>query len=132
MTTAVDIVIPTLNAGASLGSALAARPAHPDLAFPTTICDGGSRDDTVAIAQRAGAAVVTAAAGRGGQLATGAAAGRAPWILFLHADTRLQSGAGVGWRARPRTLPPIVSLHLHSDDFCMPSTTSVNGISSPR
>lgn len=94
MTTAVDIVIPTLNAGASLGSALAARPAHPDLAFPTTICDGGSRDDTVAIARRAGVAVVTAAAGRGGQLATGAAAGRAPWILFLHADTRLQSGAG--------------------------------------
>lgn len=94
MTTAVDIVIPTLNAGASLGPALAARPTHPDLAFPTTICDGGSRDDTVAIARRAGAAVVTAAAGRGGQLATGAAAGRAPWILFLHADTRLQSGAG--------------------------------------
>lgn len=94
MTTAVDIVIPTLNAGASLGPALAARPSHPDLAFSTTICDGGSRDDTVAIAQRAGAAVVTAAPGRGGQLATGAAAGRAPWLLFLHADTRLQSGAG--------------------------------------
>lgn len=94
MTTAVDIVIPTLNAGASLGPALAARPTHPDLAFSTTICDGGSRDDTVTIAQRAGAAVVTAAAGRGVQLATGAAAGRAPWILFLHADTRLQSGAG--------------------------------------
>jgi rSAM/selenodomain-associated transferase 2 len=94
VTTAVDIVIPTLNAGASLGPALAARPTHPDLAFPTTICDGGSRDDTVTIAQRAGAAVVTAAPGRGGQLATGAAAGRAPWILFLHADTRLQSGAG--------------------------------------
>lgn len=94
MTTAVDIVIPTLNAGASLGPALAARPSHPDLAFSTTICDGGSRDDTVTIAQRAGAAVVEAAPGRGGQLATGAAAGRAPWILFLHADTRLQSGAG--------------------------------------
>ena len=94
MTTAVDIVIPTLNAGASLGPALAARPSHPDLAFSTTICDGGSRDDTVTVAQRAGAAVVTAAAGRGGQLAIGAAAGRAPWILFLHADTRLQSGAG--------------------------------------
>ena len=94
MTTAVDIVIPTLNAGASLGPALAARPTHPDLAFSTTICDGGSRDDTVTIAQRGGAAVVEEAPGRGGQLATGAAAGRAPWILFLHADTRLQSGAG--------------------------------------
>lgn len=94
MTTSVDIVIPTLNAGASLGPALAARPTHSDLAFSTTICDGGSHDDTVAIAQRAGADIVTAPAGRGGQLATGAAAGRAPWILFLHADTRLQGGAG--------------------------------------
>jgi rSAM/selenodomain-associated transferase 2 len=94
VTTDVDIVIPTLNAGRSLGSALAALPTHPDLVFSTTICDGGSRDDTVAIARQAGAAVATAAPGRGGQLATGAAAGRAPWILFLHADTRLQSGAG--------------------------------------
>lgn len=93
MTTAVDIVIPTLNTGASLACTLAALPAHPDLGFSTTICDGGSRDDTVAIAQRSGAAVVEAAPGRGGQLATGAAAGRAPWLLFLHADTRLQSGA---------------------------------------
>lgn len=94
MKTAVDIVIPTLNAGTTLAHTLTALPTHPDLAFATTICDGGSRDDTVALARRAGAAVVTAAPGRGGQLATGAAAGRAPWILFLHADTRLQSGAG--------------------------------------
>ncbi|TAJ96157.1 MAG: glycosyltransferase [Reyranella sp.] len=94
MTTAVDIVIPTLNAGPSLSRTLEALPTHADLAFSTTICDGGSHDDTVALARRAGAAVVTAAPGRGGQLATGAAAGRAPWILFLHADTRLQGGAG--------------------------------------
>lgn len=94
MTTAVDIVIPTLNAAASLESTLAALPAHSDLAFSTTICDGGSRDDTVAIARRAGAEIVTAPPGRGGQLATGAAAGRAPWLLFLHADTRLEIGAG--------------------------------------
>ncbi|MFN4017525.1 MAG: TIGR04283 family arsenosugar biosynthesis glycosyltransferase [Reyranella sp.] len=94
MTTAVDIVIPTLNAGTSLGSTLAALPSHPDLVFQTTICDGGSGDDTVAIARRAGVAVVTAAPGRGGQLAAGARAGRAPWLLFLHADTRLQGDAG--------------------------------------
>ena len=94
MTIAVDIVIPTLNAGASLARTLAALPSHSDLVFPTTICDGGSHDDTIAIARRAGATVVTAPAGRGGQLAAGASAGRAPWILFLHADTRLESGAG--------------------------------------
>jgi rSAM/selenodomain-associated transferase 2 len=60
-----------------------------------TVCDGGSRDDTLAIARRAGAAVVRAPAGRGGQLAAGAATGSAPWLLFLHADTTL----GAGWTA---------------------------------
>lgn len=94
MTTAIDIVIPTLNAGATLSRTLAALPAHPDLAVSTTICDGGSRDDTVAIARHSGAAVVTAPARRGDQLAAGAKAGCAPWILFLHADTRLGDGAG--------------------------------------
>lgn len=94
MTTSIDIVIPTLNAGSTLDRTLAALPDHPDLSFSTTISDGGSEDETVAIARRAGASVVTAPAGRGGQLATGAAASDAPWLLFLHADTRLDVGAG--------------------------------------
>lgn len=94
MTTAIDIVIPTLNVGPSLASTLAALPTHPGLALSITVCDGGSGDDTVDVARRTGAAVVTAPAGRGCQLAAGAAAGVAPWLLFLHADTRLGAGAG--------------------------------------
>ncbi len=35
---------------------------------------------------------MTAPPGRGGQLAAGAAAGHAPWLLFLHADTVPGSG----------------------------------------
>ena len=54
--------------------------------------DGGSTDDTVAIARQTGATVVTAPAGRGGQLAAGASVGDASWILFLHADTILEPG----------------------------------------
>ena len=63
------------------------------LVLSVTVCDGGSRDDTLAIARAAGAAVVTTAPGRGRQLAAGAAAGSAPWLLFLHADSTL----GGGW-----------------------------------
>lgn len=48
----IDIVIPTLNAGSTLGRTLAALPHHPDLAFSTTICDGRSNDDTIAIARQ--------------------------------------------------------------------------------
>lgn len=93
MTTRLDVVIPTLNAAPSLARTLAALDGSDHgLALSITVCDGGSRDDTVAIARQAGAAVVTAPAGRGGQLAAGAAAGSAPWLLFLHADTTLSAG----------------------------------------
>lgn len=94
MTTDIDVVIPTLNAAASLRRTIAALDGGTrDLRLSVTVCDGGSRDETTTIARRAGAMVVTADPGRGGQLAAGAAAGRAPWLLFVHADTRL----GLGW-----------------------------------
>lgn len=93
MTTTLDIVIPTLNAGRTLGRTLAALPAPSGITVSTTVCDGGSSDDTVALARDAGARIVTAPPGRGGQLAVGAAAGDAPWLLFLHADTRLDPAA---------------------------------------
>ncbi len=64
-----------------------------ELGLQVVICDGGSTDETVAIAQSAGAAVVKATTtGRGPQLAAGANAGVASWILFLHADTVLAPG----------------------------------------
>lgn len=53
------------------------------------VSDGGSGDDTVKIAEEAGAVVVTGPKGRGGQLHRGAEAAKGEWLLFLHADTRL-------------------------------------------
>lgn len=53
------------------------------------VADGGSVDETRAIAAAAGAGVITAPRGRGSQLAAGAAAASGRWLLFLHADTRL-------------------------------------------
>ena len=55
------------------------------------IADGGSRDDTgVATARASGARIVMrrCAAGRGAQLAAGAAAAEGDWLLFMHADCR--------------------------------------------
>lgn len=92
MTPEIDVVIPTLNAGTTLGKTLAALEERDGLALGVTVCDGGSTDSTVTIARSAGTVVVTAPAGRGAQLAAGAAAGRAAWLLFLHADTALGSG----------------------------------------
>jgi rSAM/selenodomain-associated transferase 2 len=65
----------------------------------TLVVDGGSTDATAQVARGAGAGVKQAARGRGAQLAAGAAATTAPWLLFLHADTVLQPGWSLAARA---------------------------------
>ena len=56
------------------------------------VVDGESPDRTARVAALAGAAVRNCSPGRGQQLALGAAQTEAPWLLFLHADVRLQPG----------------------------------------
>ena len=85
------VVIPALNAAATLGPCLAAVREADEI----VVVDGGSGDGTAALAERGGARLLRSARGRGVQLAAGAAAARGDWLLFLHADTRL----GPGWRA---------------------------------
>lgn len=91
--TRLSIVIPTLNAAADLRRCLHAV----NLAgrFEIVVADGGSRDGTIDLAKRLGADVVACEAGRGAQLAAGAAHSGGDWLLFLHADTVLIPG----WRA---------------------------------
>ena len=56
------------------------------------VVDGGSSDDTAALAVATGARLIQAPRGRGSQLAAGAAAASGDWLLFLHADCRLEPG----------------------------------------
>lgn len=90
----ISVIIPTLNAAAHLPRALAplVRGVAEGLVKQAIIADGGSSDDTVAIAEAAGCDVIACARGRGAQLTAGAVAAKADWLLFLHADTIL-SGA---------------------------------------
>lgn len=88
----LSVVIPTLNAAAALPSCLAALDDAESLDLEVVIADGGSTDDTVAVASAAGATVVRAARGRGTQLRAAIAASSAPWLLALHADTVLAPG----------------------------------------
>jgi rSAM/selenodomain-associated transferase 2 len=90
----LDVVIPALDAAAHIEATIDAlsEGRRGGLVREVLVVDGGSRDDTVARAGRTGARVIAGPPGRGPQLMAGAAASRAGWLLFLHADTRLAPG----------------------------------------
>ncbi|MBX3480911.1 MAG: TIGR04283 family arsenosugar biosynthesis glycosyltransferase [Caulobacter sp.] len=89
--TMISVVIPTLNAAGGLPPSLTALiPAAVEgLVKEVIVVDGGSTDATLAIAEDAGARLLTTPPSRGGQLAAGCEAARGDWLLCLHADTRL-------------------------------------------
>ncbi|HUC70242.1 MAG TPA: TIGR04283 family arsenosugar biosynthesis glycosyltransferase [Stellaceae bacterium] len=81
-------MIPTLNAAEKLPETLAGLAVA--RVREIVVVDGGSTDDTAGIASAAGARAIIAEHGRGTQLAAGAAAATGGWLLFLHADCRLE------------------------------------------
>jgi rSAM/selenodomain-associated transferase 2 len=87
----ISVIIPTLNAADTLAQLVSALQVAL-IVKEVIVVDGGSADDTVAIARAAGATVVEASRGRGTQLHVGAAAAGGDWLLFLHADCRLLLG----------------------------------------
>nr|WP_298258055.1 TIGR04283 family arsenosugar biosynthesis glycosyltransferase [uncultured Litoreibacter sp.] len=91
MSAPFSIVIPTLNAAAELPATVNALLPGLEMGMirELIISDGGSTDDTLMIAEEAGAVIVDGPKGRGGQLHRGAKAAKGEWLLFLHADTHL-------------------------------------------
>jgi len=96
----VSVVIPTLDEEQRLPAAIRSVRADADV----IVVDGGSGDATREVAAREGARVLEAPRGRGRQLDQGARAATGEWLLFLHADTRLETG----WAAALAALPPEV------------------------
>lgn len=89
----LSVVVPTLDAARSLPATLeAVRTARAVAVVELLVVDGGSRDATRRLALAHGARLLSSAPGRGRQLAAGGAAATGDWLLFLHADTRLQAG----------------------------------------
>ncbi len=83
------MIIPTLNEADHLPGLLVDLHAQQKIRLEMVVGDGGSRDATVALARTLGARVLKAPLGRGRQMNRAAARARSPYLLFLHADSRL-------------------------------------------
>lgn len=99
----LGVVIPTLDEEETLPRLLEDLDALP-VPVDVIVVDGGSRDRTLEAARRLGARTVQTTAGRGHQMNAGARSLASPWILFLHADSRLPGetrAALLGWLRSP-------------------------------
>ncbi len=83
----LSVIIPTLDEADHIEATLRAMAGSPDV--EVIVLDGGSQDDTQAIARRAGARVYETSGGRAAQMNLGGAKARSGVLLFLHADTLL-------------------------------------------
>lgn len=109
----LSILVPTLDEEDWIEHAIRTVRAsldYGDVRGEIVVCDGGSADATVEIAERMGVeAVVSAPEGRARQLNRGAARATGEGLVFLHADTlvpaewaaaiwrELEAGADGGW-----------------------------------
>ena len=95
-----SVIIPTLNEAPRIAGLLErVRADAPDCEI--IVVDGGSTDDTAALAAASGATVLQAGRGRGRQLAFGAGEARGNVLVFLHADTVWPAGAFTALRREP-------------------------------
>ena len=87
----LSIIIPTLNEASHLPLLFADLNAWP-YQYDLTIVDGGSKDLTTSIAQIQGLNIIKSdKQSRGYQLKIGASNAIGDWLLFLHADSRLDT-----------------------------------------
>ncbi len=94
MTAALSIIVPTLNAASTLPACLEPlmEGVLTGLVRDLVVTDEDSGDETLTIADAAGATMVKGTASRGGQLRRGVEAAQGEWFLILHADTVLEPG----------------------------------------
>ena len=90
---ALAIVVPMLDEAATLPALLVHLAGWRARGCEVVLVDGGSRDDSVAMARAAGLRVVVAERGRARQMNAGEQACVGALLLFLHADTRLPEAA---------------------------------------
>jgi rSAM/selenodomain-associated transferase 2 len=89
----LTVIIPVLNECSVIARFLASLAPFRERGVETVVVDGGSEDGTSAAAAPGADQLIVSPSGRARQMNAGAAAARAPVLLFLHADTRLPANA---------------------------------------
>ena len=90
----ISVIIPTLNDAERLPRALSplVMGVADGLVKQAIIADGGSSDETRAIAEAAGCDVTQSAPGLAKQMLAGVAAAKGRWFLFLDPGAMLEDG----------------------------------------
>ncbi len=88
----LGVVIPTVDEAARLPGLLDDLARIP-LPLRIAVSDGGSVDGTLDVARAHGALCLSGPRGRAVQMNAGARVLDTPWLLFLHADSRLSSAS---------------------------------------
>ncbi|WP_019531712.1 TIGR04283 family arsenosugar biosynthesis glycosyltransferase [Dasania marina] len=92
---ALSIIMPVFNEATHLPASLRALQPLRQQGCELIIVDGGSQDESAAIAQAWADVSLQSAKGRALQMNAGAAAARGEYLLFLHADTQLPPALSV-------------------------------------
>jgi len=106
--TPISIIIPVLDEAKALAQHLPALQQWQSEGHEVIVVDGGSQDDSVAVAAEFADRIVHAPAGRASQMNAGARLAYGDLLLFLHIDTQLpeegmrqlqqvSATEGVGW-----------------------------------
>ena len=83
----LSVIVPTRNEQAVIGRCLGSLPGTG--VVEVVVADGGSSDETVAMADMSGARVIASGGGRGGQIVAALRSCRGDAVLVLHADALL-------------------------------------------
>jgi rSAM/selenodomain-associated transferase 2 len=89
----LSIIVPVLNEAAIIGRTLDALAPLRAAGHELIVVDGGSEDDSAALAAPLADRVLAAPRGRARQMNAGAAAATGDVLVFVHADTQLPAGA---------------------------------------
>ncbi len=89
----LSVIIPCLNEADGIAESLRALALLRARGVEIVVVDGGSADNTAAVARPLADQVINAPRGRARQMNTGAAHARGDILLFLHADCRLPVAA---------------------------------------